>query len=84
VAAPIFEDVPTVNRAQIGDLLNKRCVAGYQSRDSLLQQECQTYRKPSPVKNIIRTLQLKEEGEMHSLIFQKAHLTSSIQVLHTK
>jgi len=43
-----------------------------------------TYRKPVQSKNIIRTLQLKEERANAQLVVQKAHLNKLNQVLHTK
>jgi hypothetical protein len=83
VAAPIFEDVPLLPEPD-WDLLNKRCVAGYQSRDSLLQQNAALTESLVQSKNIIRTLQLKEERANAQLVVQKAHLNKLNQVLHTK
>ena len=83
VAAPVFEDVPLLPVPD-WDLLNKKHDTGYQSRDSLLQQNAALTESLAQSKNIIRTLQLKEERANAQLVVQNAHLNKLNQVLHTK
>jgi hypothetical protein len=83
VAAPVFEDVPLLPEPD-WDLLDKRHDAGYQSRDSLLQQNAALTESLVQSKDIIHTLQLKEEHANAQLVVQNAHLNKLNHVLHTK
>jgi hypothetical protein len=83
VAAPVFKDVPLLPEPD-WDLVNKRCDASYQSQDSLLQQNAALTESLVQSKNIICTLQLKEEHANTQLVVQNAHLNKLNQVLHTK
>ena len=83
VAAPVFKDVALLPEPS-WDLLNKRHDAKYQSRDSVLQQNAALTESLAQSKDIIRTLQLKEERANAQLVVQNAHLNKLNQVLHTK
>ena len=83
VVVPVFENVALLPEPD-WDLLNKRHDAKYQSRDSLLQQNVALTKSLAQSKDIIRTLQLKEEHANAQLVVQNAHLNKLNQVLHTK
>ena len=81
VAAPVFKDVPLSPEPDL-DLLNKRHGTDYQSWDSLLQWNEAFTESLVQSKNIIHTLQLKEEHAKAQLVVQNAHLNKLNQVLH--
>lgn len=83
VATPAFEDVLLLPEPD-WDLLNKKHNAGYQSWDSLFQQNAALTESLVQSKNIICTLQLKEEHANAQLVVQNAHLNKLNQVLHMK
>ena len=83
VAVPVFEDVALLPEPN-WDLLNKRYDAKYQSRDSVLQQNAALTESLAQSKDIIHTLQLKEERANAQLVVQNAHPNKLNQVLHTK
>jgi hypothetical protein len=83
VVTPAFKDVLLLPEPD-WDLLNKKRDAGYQSQDSLFQQNATLTESLAQSKNIIHTLQLKEEHANTQLVVQNAHLNKLNQVLHTK